>query len=1305
MDSIRRILKFMWPLIMLVTTLAKRKNQHASPPDIMMYYNFKQSQVTCVAGTNTYGNAMTFTVSYKYSVDSVFQYMDRDGNIIEEMICDYDGNVDQQCNPKFTAIMRSGKDLTSPVTDERWNKFETQYTAGRIPTYSYMYPINETNFHISFSVRAWHNAQMLLCNSKGTTPKYSPAKCYWILIASNVYSEETFLRKCSDGIPDDYPDKNDNLCEIERVYKEKKLLSDKWTHFTVTRENGSTIKLWKSNYRTPILEYIDEEPIDIERLYFRGGDYANVDWKIHDYRYLVITKMNQYIQLGKQFSFSRSDSLCISLYVAVCSRCAMEIVIQSDRKTIATKIIQGKQGLFIPWQLAKIEMQVHSDITYTLHILATAEARVTDTFWAVDNIRRCYGDEIRVSSAQVAPQDINTVTCDSLQYPEWTFTASRDTNNSTALGCSDSRFTGTYCNISCKSVLSSDYCENNMICRPTKGERATTQCTCAANSGDPICSTECSYGYFGYNCQEKCGKCQGGTNRCDKISGECNLGCEEGYTPPHCINTTGPVLLVPPTVVSVSHANVTLRLDNITTLGDWRTDTFQIEYKLAGSARSWQQDTRRAERAENIEVTLSGLERETTYSIRVVLYAFNGDAYRLENVPYTNATTICEVDRVVNIKPYARHANITLHNNEEGCLITNYFVRLATDNKRLYFTENWEKISKLKPFTNYTIIIGNYLYPQYNYTKTFTTMEAVPSNVPELKALHTSDTTITVTWDVEHIEYLRQSMVFVKSQKFFDCPWNPKSDDYTNFLTNFITPGEHSEFRITDLHPYARYELLVYDQAVGTEMYGTFDTLSSNHVIDLELPHNVTVDSYSRNVIIKWIPPSCVTILGPLRYNVSITCVHDPWCDQVIPVTREFNAFSAYVSMDTLTPFTNYRLQLRATRNGTISQQYITVYFRTKEAAPPAVRSLKDYSRDNYFISLRWLAPYPPYGTPEYYDVVYCYISNRLRCDRYERVYPVRCSFWDEDGYMCFDIKYTQSYSDFKLFVAAKNTGIIAYGAYCNIVTRTHQSSPSVPLNFHATWNQNMLTLHWDCPDLPGGPLIYFRITLRQFETEISAKKGQNQEYKLEVDKLPLRKKYNYTIAQTMPDSTSYNITVCGVNMYNGTEVKMDVYTPPPTPVLAGDIVINREGTTASTISITIPGVQANATSRSSYVYVVVSEHNSNNITKRNAALQESSEKEEILQFAPGAENTWIAVEFQSRDSYSTFIIGSNSCTHSEHLNEDLINKPLTSAGTYDITIVLMNVYRDKRSYKDYKSLSSVHTASTNPSSPVGCFD
>lgn len=60
------------------------------------------------------------------------------------------------------------------------------------------------------------------------------------------------------------------------------LNENEWTHFTVTRENGDTLKLWESNHNTPILEYTDESPLDISRLYIRGIGNELAEWKIHD---------------------------------------------------------------------------------------------------------------------------------------------------------------------------------------------------------------------------------------------------------------------------------------------------------------------------------------------------------------------------------------------------------------------------------------------------------------------------------------------------------------------------------------------------------------------------------------------------------------------------------------------------------------------------------------------------------------------------------------------------------------------------------------------------------------------------------------------------------------------------------------------------------------------------------------------------------------------------------------------------------------------------------------------------------------
>lgn len=88
--------------------------------------------------------------------------------------------------------------------------------------------------------------------------------------------------------------------------------------------------------------------------------------------------------------------------------------------------------------------------------------------------------------------------------------------------------------------------------------------------------------------------------------------------------------------------------------------------------------------------------------------------------------------------------------------------------------------------------------------------------------------------------------------------------------------------------------------------------------------------------------------------------------------------------------------------------------------APPKVRNLRVYSRNGDFISLRWLAPYPPHGTLEYYEIASCYYYYTYSCtnSQYERVCPVPCSLWDEDGYLCLNITNTRASYNYKISVS-----------------------------------------------------------------------------------------------------------------------------------------------------------------------------------------------------------------------------------------------------------------------------------------------
>lgn len=44
---------------------------------------------------------------------------------------------------------------------------------------------------------------------------------------------------------------------------------------------------------------------------------------------------------------------------------------------------------------------------------------------------------------------------------------------------------------------------------------------------------ECSYGYYGERCSNKCGQCLNST-ACHHVTGTCVNGCEPGYKAPNC---------------------------------------------------------------------------------------------------------------------------------------------------------------------------------------------------------------------------------------------------------------------------------------------------------------------------------------------------------------------------------------------------------------------------------------------------------------------------------------------------------------------------------------------------------------------------------------------------------------------------------------------------------------------------------------------------------------------------------------------------------------------------------------------------
>lgn len=63
---------------------------------------------------------------------------------------------------------------------------------------------------------------------------------------------------------------------------------------------------------------------------------------------------------------------------------------------------------------------------------------------------------------------------------------------------------------------------------------------------------ECSSGYYGKNCENRCSENCYMTGRCDRVTGQCNRGCKPGWTTKTCKQSRyfGKLLIVKTTIVT-----------------------------------------------------------------------------------------------------------------------------------------------------------------------------------------------------------------------------------------------------------------------------------------------------------------------------------------------------------------------------------------------------------------------------------------------------------------------------------------------------------------------------------------------------------------------------------------------------------------------------------------------------------------------------------------------------------------------------------------------------------------------------------
>ncbi|XP_076346363.1 receptor-type tyrosine-protein phosphatase S-like isoform X3 [Tachypleus tridentatus] len=94
--------------------------------------------------------------------------------------------------------------------------------------------------------------------------------------------------------------------------------------------------------------------------------------------------------------------------------------------------------------------------------------------------------------------------------------------------CGGNRF-GADCTKICSQVADVDSgCAIHLFCKPDP-----YGCSCAPGYKGPKCAIECKPGWYGADCKQPC-HCASGSKACNRITGECNGGCDHGWIGESC---------------------------------------------------------------------------------------------------------------------------------------------------------------------------------------------------------------------------------------------------------------------------------------------------------------------------------------------------------------------------------------------------------------------------------------------------------------------------------------------------------------------------------------------------------------------------------------------------------------------------------------------------------------------------------------------------------------------------------------------------------------------------------------------------
>ncbi|KAJ8973052.1 hypothetical protein NQ317_011332 [Molorchus minor] len=329
--------------------------------------------------------------------------------ILNDYNCKFSTN--DLCTTKWRIKNWHVEESTDFLADLRWEDLPTVFISNTTKEVKERIEIPKV-FKTGISVRAGETIEILVCN--GWDPYNYP--CYYF----NINKTDIYLKKYAT-LPNDTTDTFKSYLTNYKAYTS--ILSlDEWRNFVVSFDENNTLELFDVNLNRTVIEYTDEIPLSPAYLLIRSSN-ASL-WKIHK-NDVFYTNSAQISRLGPELTINNKD-LCVSLLVTTCPTC--EIIffyLVGVNRRVLKRLGPLENGEWVETKL-KVE-NIPFDKLYIFVETRPIDGTLngTEGFWAIDNVRVCNENEVKVSflkfNYSLSDNDVSeeTISCQLIKKPSW----------------------------------------------------------------------------------------------------------------------------------------------------------------------------------------------------------------------------------------------------------------------------------------------------------------------------------------------------------------------------------------------------------------------------------------------------------------------------------------------------------------------------------------------------------------------------------------------------------------------------------------------------------------------------------------------------------------------------------------------------------------------------------------------------------------------------------------------------------------------------------------------------------------------